>query len=108
MPTYMTSFVYNVEAWQKLAKNPEDRSIPVKALMEKLGGRLISMYYMAGDYDGVIIYEAPDAKVAATAIIAAGLPGHIRTFKTSQLYTVAETMEVVGNAGKLAFPAPKG
>lgn len=108
MPTYMTSFVYDGEAWRKLAKNPEDRSVPVKALMEKLGGRLISMYYMAGDYDGFIIYEAPDAKVAATVSIAAGLAGHIRSLKTSQLYTVAETMEVMGGAGKLAFAAPKG
>jgi uncharacterized protein with GYD domain len=75
---------------------------------EKLGGRLLSMYYMAGDSDGFIIYEAPDAKAAATVSIAAGLAGHIRSLKTSQLYTVAETMEVMGSAGKLAFPAPKG
>jgi uncharacterized protein with GYD domain len=108
MPTYMTSFDYTHEGWQKLAKNPEDRSAPVKALMEKLGGRLVSMYYMAGDHDGFIIYEAPDAKVAATAIVAAGLAGHIRTLKTSQLYTVQEAMEVMGNAGRLAYPAPKG
>ena len=108
MPTFMTNFVYTGESWQKLAKKPEDRSVPVKALMEKLGGRLISMYYMAGDYDGFIIYEAPDAKAAATGIIAVGLAEHIRTLKTCQLYTVAEGMEVLGNAGKLAFPAPKG
>ena len=50
MPTFMTNFVYTGESWQKLASRPEDRSVPVKALMEKLGGRLISMYYMAGDY----------------------------------------------------------
>ena len=74
MPTYMTSFIYNGEGWQKLAKHPEDRSVPVKALMEKLGGRLISMYYMAGDHDGFIIYEAPDAKVAATAVVADNRP----------------------------------
>ena len=58
--------------------------------------------------DGFIIYEAPDAKVAATAIVAVGLAGHIRTTKTAQLYTVAEGMEVMGNAAKLAYPAPKG
>jgi len=108
MPTFMTSFVYHGESWKKLAKNPEDRSFPVKALMEKLGGRLVSMYYMAGDYDGLIIYELPDAKVAATAIIAIGLAGHIRALKTSQLYTVTESIEVLGNAGKLAYPAPQG
>jgi len=108
MPTYLTQFVYTGEAWQKLAKNPEDRSAPVKALMESLGGRLIGMYYMMGDYDGFIIYELPDAKTAGTAVITAGLAGHIRTLKTSQLFTVAEGMEILGHAGKLAYPAPKG
>ena len=108
MPTYMSNFSYTVEAWQKLSKNPEDRSVPVAALAEKLGGKLISMYYMAGDYDGVIIYEAPDAKAAAMVSIAAQLAGHVKAIKTSQLYTVAETMEVMGKAGKLAYPAPKG
>ena len=62
MPTYMTRFVYGGGGWRKRSKNPEDRSVPVKALLEKLGGRLIIMYYMEGDADGFIIYEAPDAK----------------------------------------------
>jgi uncharacterized protein with GYD domain len=108
MPTYMSNFSYTVEAWQKLCKTPEDRSVPIAALTEKLGGKLISLYYMAGDYDGVIIFEAPDAKAAATVSIAAELAGHVKSIKTSQLYTVAEAMEAMGNAGKLAFPAPKG
>ncbi len=108
MPTFMSNFSYTVEAWQKLSKNPEDRSVPVAALAEKLGGKLISMYYMAGDYDGVIIFEVPDAKAAATISIAAELAGHVKTIKTSQLYTTAEAMEAMGSAGKLAFPGPKG
>jgi len=108
MPTYMTSFVYESESWQKLAKNPEDRSVPVRALMEKLGGRLVSMYYATGDYDGFIVYELPDARVAATAVIAIGAAGHIRTLKTTQLFTIAEAVEVFGNAGRLAYPAPRG
>lgn len=108
MPTFMTNFAYTGESWQRLAKKPEDRSVPISALMEKLGGRLVSMYYMAGDYDGFIVYELPDAKVAATAVIAIGLAGHVRTLKTAQLYTIPESMELLGSAGRLAFPAPKG
>jgi len=108
MPTFMTSFVYDGEAWRKLVKNPEDRSAPIKALLEKLGGRLVSLYYMAGDYDGFVIFEAPDAKAAATVAIMAGMAGHIRSIKTSQLFTVPETMEVLGRAGTLSFAPPKG
>jgi uncharacterized protein with GYD domain len=108
MPTFISHFSYSAEAWQKLCKNPEDRSVPIKALLEKLGGKLVSMYYMAGEHDGIIIYEVADAKVAATVAVAAMLPGHVRSIRTGQLYTVAEAMEVMGAAGKLAFPAPKG
>jgi len=108
MPTYILHFSYTSEAWQKLARNPEDRSVPIKALLEKVGGKLISMYYMAGEYDGFIIFEAPDAKVAASVSIGASLPGHVRANKTGQLYTVAEAMEVMGAAGKLSFQPPKG
>jgi uncharacterized protein with GYD domain len=108
MPAFISNFSYTVEAWQKLCKAPEDRSVPIAALAEKLGGKLISMYYMAGDYDGIVIFEAPDAKAAATFSIAAELAGHVKTLKTSQLYTVAEAMEAMGKAAKLGLPAPKG
>jgi hypothetical protein len=33
---------------EEIGQNPEDLSVPVKALMDKLGGKLLSMYYMAG------------------------------------------------------------
>ena len=108
MPTYMTQFNYTREAWAKLLKNPEDRSKPVTELLESLGGKLLGLYYLAGDYDGFIIYEAPDANTAATGIVAAAAAGHLRTTKTSQLYSMSEAMEIVANAGKIAFAAPKG
>jgi len=44
MALYMTQFSYTPEAWAALMKKPEDRSVPLKALFEKLGGRLIGMY----------------------------------------------------------------
>jgi len=108
MPIFMTKFSYTYDAWQKLAKHPEDRSIPVKALFEGLGGRLIGMYYMMGDSDGIIISEMPDAKTAATAIVAAGLAGHTRKLETTQLFSIQEGLEILGGAGKIAYPAPKG
>lgn len=56
MPTYMTQFSHTHDAVLRLAKNPEDRSVPVRALAEKLGGRFIGMYYSTGDYDGLVIF----------------------------------------------------
>ena len=45
MPLYMTQFEYTPEAWQALVKQPEDRAKVFRELIEKMGGRFVSMYY---------------------------------------------------------------
>jgi uncharacterized protein with GYD domain len=108
MPTFMTQFSYTSEAWAALAKKPEDRGAAVAALLERLGGRLLNIYYATGDYDGFIIFEAPDGVTAATAIIAAIVPGHVKATKTTELFTMAEVIDILGKVGGLAYSAPKG
>lgn len=106
MALYMAQFAYNAEALATLAKNPQDRSAPVKAVAEKLGGRLISFYYSFGEYDGVALYEAPDDTAASALALAAVSPGHLKAYKTTKLFTVEETMEAMRKAGSLAFQGP--
>jgi uncharacterized protein with GYD domain len=65
IPLYMSRFAYTSEAWAALAQNPEDRSEPIRGLLEAMGGRLISYYNSFGEYDGVVILEAPDEGTAA-------------------------------------------
>ncbi len=62
MALYMAQFAYTAEALATMAKNPQDRSVPSRELIEKSGGRLISFYFCFGEYDGVAIYEAPDER----------------------------------------------
>ncbi|MEE9491566.1 MAG: GYD domain-containing protein [Dehalococcoidia bacterium] len=108
MAFYMTQFSYTADAWSALVKKPEDRSAPVKALMEKLGGKLLQFYCCFGEYDGLVIYEAPDDTTAATAVLAAIAPGHLKATKTTTLLPVNEAMKAMGKAGEIAYPAPKG
>ena len=108
MPLYMTQFSYTPEAWTALVKNPEDRSAPLKALAEKLGGRLLGLYYCFGEYDGVVIVELPDETTCMAAVLAAIAPGHLKATKTTVLFSVEQAMEAMGKAGALVYPAPKG
>jgi uncharacterized protein with GYD domain len=108
MTVYMTQFSYTAEASAALAENPEDRSVPVKALAESVGGRLIGLWYSFGEYDGFIFFEAPDTVAAATAVVAAGLGGQLKGTKTTVLLTVDEAMSAMGRAGKLVYKAPEG
>jgi uncharacterized protein with GYD domain len=106
MALYMVQFAYTAEAWATLAKNPQDRSVPIREVTQKLGGRLVGLYYCFGEYDGVVLVEAPDDNAALTTSIAAVTPGHVKAIKTTKLFTVEETMEAMRKAGSLAFQGP--
>lgn len=106
MPLYMTQFSYTPEAWAALLRNPEDRAAAVKKLSEQFGGKLVALYYAFGDYDGVIINEAPDDVTAAAVILAAVSPGHVKSTKTTRLLTVEEAMEAMRKAGGATYRAP--
>ena len=51
MALSMIQFSYKSETVEKLIQNPEDRSVAVKQLIEKLGGKMLSFYYSYGDYE---------------------------------------------------------
>ncbi len=106
MALYMVQFAYTAEAWATLVKNPQDRSVPVRELAQKLGGRLVGLYYCFGEYDGVALAELPDDTAAIVTSLAAVTPGHIKAIKTTKLFTVEETMEAMRKAGSLTFQGP--
>ncbi len=106
MALYMVQAAYTAEAWATLAKNPQDRRIPVREAAQKLGGRLIEIYYCFGEYDAVVLFEAPDDNAALATSITAVTPGHLKAIKTTKLFTVEETMEAMRKAGRMAFQGP--
>lgn len=108
MAFYMVQGAYTTEAIATMMKNPQDRSIPVRELMQKLGGRLISLYFCYGDYDIVVIAELPDDSAATAAALAVLSPGYLKTYKTTKLFTVEETMEAMRKAGSLTMQGPSG
>ena len=105
MPLYMTQFAYTTEAWATLSHTPEDRSAAVRELLESGGGRLISWYLSFGEYDGLLIYEAPDDATAGALILAAARQGHLRETKTTPLFDSEQSMEILRRAGGMAFRA---
>jgi len=106
MALFMTQFTYTSEAWATLSKNPVDRTEAINALAQKLGGRVINLYYCFGEYDGLVIFEAPDDTAAATLAVASGIPGHLKMVKTTKLFTPQETIEVMRKVGSVSFQAP--
>ena len=106
MPLYMTQFAYTSDAWAALVKNPQNREEVLRALIEKLGGRLVTFYYAFGEYDGVFVSEMPDETTVTAAVLAAISPGHVKAVKTTVLLTTEQTMEAMRKAGTQSYQAP--
>jgi uncharacterized protein with GYD domain len=106
MPTFITSFVHHGHGWQKIVDSPQDRSAPIRAAIRELGGRLIGMYYIAGRYDGFIIYEAPDPDLVARAIVENGFARDVRSLKTSRLFNAAEVTRMPDGEHIPMYPMP--
>lgn len=107
MAVSMIQFSYKSETVEKLVKNPEDRSIAVKDLVEKLGGKLIAFYYSYGDYDGIVIADMPDNVSNLATTMAAFAGGGTTKLKTTILITVEEAMAAMKKAGNIKLAQPK-
>ena len=108
MAVYMTQFKYTSAAWSAMVSNPVNRRAGIEALLEKAGCRLIDLYYSFGEYDGVLLLEAPDETTAAAALMAAISPGHLSTTNTTALFTLDQGLEAMQKANSLTYEGPKG
>lgn len=108
MALAMIQFSYKAETVGKLLNSPEDRSIAVRQLVERLGGKLLGFYYSFGEYDGVIIVDVPDAATQLATTMVAFAGGGTTHIKTTILISVADAMAAMKKGAGLRLEQPKG
>ena len=108
MPLYMSQVAYTQAHLAALTREPQDRTEAISALAQKLGCRLESFYYSLGEYDGLVIIEAPNEAAITAVLLAAIGAGHIRASKTTQLLAPRDAVEAMRQAGAAAFTVPGG
>jgi uncharacterized protein with GYD domain len=106
MPLYMVQASYAPQAIAALVKSPQDRTEAIRSLAEGAGGQVRDVFFSQGDYDVVVLYEAPDAEAANAVALASIAAGHLRAFKTTPLFTGAEIMGAMRRAGQLTLRPP--
>jgi uncharacterized protein with GYD domain len=74
-------------------KDSPDRFEAYKAMAEKLGGKVKSVYYTMGQYDMLVILEATD-ELAMTAILRVGSLGNVRTV-TLRGFSLEEMKKII-------------
>src|SRR5947209_19874612 len=78
MPTYI-SLVSLTEQGIREVKNAPERLQAFDAAARDVGGKLIGVYLVMGQYDYIVITEAPDDQTAARWILGTIAQGSVRT-----------------------------
>jgi uncharacterized protein with GYD domain len=77
-------------------KGTPDRIEAAKKTVEEAGGKWLGWYMTMGQYDFVVITQAPDSNMIASILMATGMQGNVRT-ETLRAFTEAEFKDLVTN-----------
>lgn len=98
MPVYMYQAAYTAESMAAQIREPHDRIEAVRPALEALGAKFLAAGYPFGDYDVLVVYEAPDDTAAASIAMAVAAGGAVRSAKTTRLLTGEEWVESLRKA----------
>ena len=93
MPHYILLINWREQGISKI-KESSDRYNSFKASVEKAGGKLVAGYYTFGEYDVIIIIEAPDDKTVMSLMLKVGSAGNVRT-KTLKAFSAEEGFRII-------------
>jgi uncharacterized protein with GYD domain len=93
MPTYIT-LVKLTEKGVADIKHGPDRLAAAKQRARERGAEIKAYYLTMGQYDAVVITEAPNDQTALTGLLQSGSQGYIRT-ETMRAFTEDEYKKIV-------------
>jgi uncharacterized protein with GYD domain len=95
MPKYLIQATYTAEGIQGVIKDKASgRKAAIEKALANVGAKVDAMYYAFGDYDAVLIVDAPDNATAAAISLTVGATGLVR-ISTIPLLTIEEADRAV-------------
>jgi len=110
MPIFITYATYSQDGIKGMLKKPKDRTAPVRALLKKVGGKLVAFYMTTGENDVVVISEVPDGTDAIAVGMAVAASGAVDSVHTVRAWKAKDFVAITKKAAKLtgAYTPPGG
>jgi uncharacterized protein with GYD domain len=96
MVTYVSLFKWTEQGVTKIADTVK-RAEDFAAMAEKAGGRVKHQYWTVGDYDGVLVFEAPDDVTAIGLLAKLAKAGNVKT-QTLRAFEAGEMKQILAKA----------
>lgn len=75
-------------------------------MVASLGAKLLGYWYAFGDFDGMVLIEAPDNSAAASIAMAIGGTGEVSRLETTVLLTMDEARKAMRKAATATHLPP--
>ena len=97
MPTYVMLANWTDQGARQVRESPR-RLDSAKRSLAEMGGEFKALWMTMGDYDLILIYDAPDDAVAARFTLMLGQMGAVRT-RTLKAFPEAAYREIIASLG---------
>jgi uncharacterized protein with GYD domain len=93
MALFMYQASYTAKSLAAQLKEPQDPVDVIRPTLEEVGAKMLVAGFPFGEYDVLIVYEAPDDTTAASVAMAVAAAGEVRLGKTTRLLSGQEWLE---------------
>jgi uncharacterized protein with GYD domain len=93
MPAYVMLFNFTEQGIRTIKDSPNRTKAAAEAA-KSMGGRFIGVWWLLGQYDGVVVMEMPDDESVTRFMATTGMKGNIRT-TTMRAYSEEEMARIV-------------
>jgi uncharacterized protein with GYD domain len=93
MALYMYQASYTSKSMAAQLKEPQDPLEAIRPVLEDLGASILVAGFPFGEYDVLVVYEAPDDMTAASVAMAVAAAGEVKSARTTRLLSGQEWLE---------------
>ena len=98
MALYAYQATYTAESVAAQIKEPQDRIEVVRPAIEAMGAKFVAAGFSFGEYDVMVVLDAPDDTTAASVALAVNAGGAVKAAKTTKLLSGQEWIEALRKA----------
>ena len=93
MALYMYQASYTAKSMAAQLKDPQDPVEAIKSALEDVGATIVVAGFPFGEYDVLVVYEAPDDMTAASVAMVVAAAGEVKSAKTTRVLSGQEWVE---------------
>ena len=93
MALYMYQASYTAKTMAAQLREPQDPVEVIRPTLEELGAEIMVAGFPFGEYDLLVVYDAPDDMTAASVAMAVAAAGEVKSAKTTRLLSGQEWLE---------------